>query len=82
MYLSIYPQYAGKTLVYSSISDQGPLILVTIISGVTKTRNGKRKGKQNGTGTKIYKQVNHLNRTEYKLDRNNVLYKVAQTNFS
>lgn len=54
MYLSIYPQYAGKTLVhvYSSIFDQGPLILVTIISGVTKTRNGKRKGKQNGTGTK------------------------------
>lgn len=52
MYLSIYPQYAGKTLVYSSIFDQGPLILVTIISGVTKTRNGKRKEKQNGTGTK------------------------------
>lgn len=80
MYLSVYPQFAGKTLVYSSIFDQGPLILVTIISGVTKTRNGKESRTEREQ--KIYKQVNHLNRTENKLDINNVLYKVAQTNFS
>lgn len=82
MYLSIYPQYAGKTLVYSSIFDQGPLILVTIISGVTKRETENGKESRTEREQKIYKQVNHLNRTEYKLDRNNVLYKVAQTNFS